>query len=177
MKLRAILAGALLSAALSAGALAANDIYKVDLKGASEVPPNDSKGSGTASFTFDPARQYFKLEDYLFRPDWPCHHGAHSRPRRPRQRGAGGHKIRKPGQSHRWVSDAHRRAGRRSEGRHALRQRPHCGPQRRRNPRPNRARQIVPAQPALLICGQRAALGSVLPLSKLRISPRPARLP
>ncbi len=55
MKLRAILAGALLSVALSAGALAANDIYKVDLKGASEVPPNDSKGSGTASFTFDPA--------------------------------------------------------------------------------------------------------------------------
>jgi hypothetical protein len=55
MKLRTILAGALLSAALSAGALAASEMYKADLKASSEVPPNDSKGTGTASITFDTA--------------------------------------------------------------------------------------------------------------------------
>ena len=55
MKLRTILAGVLLSAALSAGALAATEMYKADLNGASEVPATGSKGTGTASITFDTA--------------------------------------------------------------------------------------------------------------------------
>ncbi len=55
MKIRAILAGVLLSAALSAGAFAADVMYKAELKGSQEVPPNDSKGSGTADLTYDPA--------------------------------------------------------------------------------------------------------------------------
>lgn len=55
MTLRSILAGALLAAALSTGALAANEMYQANLKGSSEVPPTDSKGTGTASLTYDPA--------------------------------------------------------------------------------------------------------------------------
>ncbi len=55
MKIRAILTGVLLSAALSAGAFAANVMYKADLKGSEEVPANDSKASGTADLTYDPA--------------------------------------------------------------------------------------------------------------------------
>jgi CHRD domain len=55
MNMRAILAGALLSAALSAGALAANQMYMADLKGSQENPPNDSKGTGMAELTYDPA--------------------------------------------------------------------------------------------------------------------------
>jgi len=53
MKLKAILAGALLSAAFTAGALAANQMYKADLKGSQENPPNDSKGAGSAELTYD----------------------------------------------------------------------------------------------------------------------------
>jgi len=55
MKLRAILAAALLSAAFSAGALAANVMYKADLKGSQEVPANDSKGTGSGNLTYDTA--------------------------------------------------------------------------------------------------------------------------
>ncbi|MGA9764916.1 MAG: CHRD domain-containing protein [Rhodomicrobium sp.] len=55
MKIRAIIAGVLLSAALSAGALAANVMYKANLSGPQEVPPNDSKGGGAADLTYDPA--------------------------------------------------------------------------------------------------------------------------
>jgi len=55
MKISAILAGVLVSAALSAGAFAANVMYKADLKGSQEVPANDSKGTGTADLTYDPA--------------------------------------------------------------------------------------------------------------------------
>ncbi|MGO9544344.1 MAG: CHRD domain-containing protein [Rhodomicrobium sp.] len=55
MKIRAILAGVLLSVALTAGALAASLTYKADLKGSDEVPPNDSKGVGTADLIYDPA--------------------------------------------------------------------------------------------------------------------------
>ncbi len=55
MKIRAILAGVLLSAALSAGAIAADVMYTASLKSSQEVPPNDSKGSGTANLTYDPA--------------------------------------------------------------------------------------------------------------------------
>ncbi len=55
MKLRAILTGVLLSVALSAGALAANVMYTASLTGSQEVPANDSKGTGTAALTYDPA--------------------------------------------------------------------------------------------------------------------------
>ncbi len=55
MKIRAILAGVLLSAALSAGAIAADVMYTASLKSSQEVPPNDSKGSGAANLTYDPA--------------------------------------------------------------------------------------------------------------------------
>jgi hypothetical protein len=55
MNIRAILAGTLLSAAFAAGAFAATSMYKADLKGSQEVPANDSKGTGAAELTYDPA--------------------------------------------------------------------------------------------------------------------------
>ncbi len=55
MKLRTILAGTLLSVAFTAGAWAATVMYKADLKGSQEVPANDSKGTGSAALTYDPA--------------------------------------------------------------------------------------------------------------------------
>ncbi len=55
MKLKAILAATVLSAAFAAGALAAGTMYKADLKGSQEVPANDSKGTGSAELTYDPA--------------------------------------------------------------------------------------------------------------------------
>lgn len=55
MKIRTTLAAALLSAAFTAGALAATDTFKADLKGSQEVPPNDSKGTGAAELSYDPA--------------------------------------------------------------------------------------------------------------------------
>jgi len=53
MKLKAILAGALLSAAFTAGALAANQMYKADLKGSQENPANDRQRTGSAGLTYD----------------------------------------------------------------------------------------------------------------------------
>jgi Cu/Zn superoxide dismutase len=56
MRAKAIfLAAALISAALTAGAAAQTARYTADLKGTDEVPATDSKGSGTASVTYDPA--------------------------------------------------------------------------------------------------------------------------
>jgi hypothetical protein len=55
MKIKAMLAGALLSAAFAAGALAATTMYKADLKGSQEVPVNDSKATGNAELSYDPA--------------------------------------------------------------------------------------------------------------------------
>ena len=55
MKIKAMLAGTLLSAAFAAGALAATTMYKADLKGSQEVPANDSKGTGNAELSYDPA--------------------------------------------------------------------------------------------------------------------------
>ena len=48
---------ALALAATVPGAFAAAEglLYKADLKGASEVPANDTKGTGTVSATYDPA--------------------------------------------------------------------------------------------------------------------------
>jgi hypothetical protein len=55
MKIKAMLAGTLLSAAFAVGALAATTMYKADLKGSQEVPANDSKGTGNAELSYDPA--------------------------------------------------------------------------------------------------------------------------
>ena len=55
MKIKAMLAGTLLSAAFAAGALAATTLYKADLKGSQEVPANDSKGAGNAELSYDSA--------------------------------------------------------------------------------------------------------------------------
>jgi hypothetical protein len=41
--------------ALAPAAFAQAVMYKADLKASAEVPPNDSKGSGTVSATYDPA--------------------------------------------------------------------------------------------------------------------------
>ncbi len=61
MKIWTILAGAVLSLALSIPAVRAETVtYKVDLKSSEEVPPNSSKGSGTANVTFDPATKILK---------------------------------------------------------------------------------------------------------------------
>jgi hypothetical protein len=53
MKVTLITAAALL--ALTPAAFAASETYTADLKGSSEVPANDSKGSGTLTATYDTA--------------------------------------------------------------------------------------------------------------------------
>jgi hypothetical protein len=55
MKTRVLIAGALLSTLLTAGASAETVSYKADLKGSEEVPATDSKGTGTAAVTYDTA--------------------------------------------------------------------------------------------------------------------------
>ena len=55
MKTNVLLAGALLSAILAAGASAETISYKAELKGSQEVPANDTKGTGTAAVTYDTA--------------------------------------------------------------------------------------------------------------------------
>ena len=55
MKFGIILAGAALSAIMIPAALAETMSYKADLKGSEEVPATTSKGSGSATVTFDPA--------------------------------------------------------------------------------------------------------------------------
>ncbi len=42
------------------GALAQTTSYKVTLKGSEEVPPNDSKGTGTADLTYDDKTKLLK---------------------------------------------------------------------------------------------------------------------
>lgn len=55
--LRYGLAGLAVSALLASGSLALAEAVKLkaDLKGATEVPPTDSKGTGTAAITYDSA--------------------------------------------------------------------------------------------------------------------------
>jgi hypothetical protein len=53
MKITMLTAAAVL--ALAPAAFAATETYTADLKAASEVPANDSKGSGTLSATYDTA--------------------------------------------------------------------------------------------------------------------------
>jgi hypothetical protein len=61
MNMRAVLAGAFLSAALSITAAPAQTVsYKIDLKGSEEVPANASKGTGTADVTYDPPTKLLK---------------------------------------------------------------------------------------------------------------------
>jgi hypothetical protein len=60
MQTRIILAGALLSAILTAGANAEMVAYKAELKGSQEVPATDSKGTGTAAVTYDTATKLLK---------------------------------------------------------------------------------------------------------------------
>jgi hypothetical protein len=55
MKTSVLLAGAFLSAILTAGASAETISYKAELKGSQEVPATDSKGTGTAAVTYDTA--------------------------------------------------------------------------------------------------------------------------
>jgi len=60
MKTTVLLAGALFSAFLTAGASAETITYKAELKGSQEVPANDSKGSGTATLSYDTATKTLK---------------------------------------------------------------------------------------------------------------------
>jgi len=59
--LRPALAAAALTAFLFTGAaaFAATESYVADLKGATEVPPNDSKGTGAVNATYDTASKKF----------------------------------------------------------------------------------------------------------------------
>jgi CHRD domain len=59
--LRPTLAAAALAAFLFAGvsAHAATESFTADLKGATEVPPNDSKGTGAVTATYDTATKKF----------------------------------------------------------------------------------------------------------------------
>jgi CHRD domain len=60
MKTDVLLAGALLSAILTAGATAETVAYKAELKGSQEVPATDSKGTGTAAVTYDTGSKTLK---------------------------------------------------------------------------------------------------------------------
>ncbi len=55
MRMKALLAAILISGFVPGFALAETLAYKADLKGSQEVPANDTKGTGTAAVTFDPA--------------------------------------------------------------------------------------------------------------------------
>lgn len=60
MKPRAFLAGAFVAVLSISAAFAQTVTYKVDLKGSEEVPPNTSKGTGTADVTYDPTTKLLK---------------------------------------------------------------------------------------------------------------------
>jgi hypothetical protein len=60
MKTTVLLAGALLSVILTAGASAESITYKAELKGSQEVPPTESKGTGTAKLSYDKATKTLK---------------------------------------------------------------------------------------------------------------------
>ena len=60
MKFGIILAGTALSAVMIPAALAETMTYKADLKASEEVPATTSKGSGTATVTFDPATKLMR---------------------------------------------------------------------------------------------------------------------
>ena len=62
MKPRAFLAGALVAVLSTSAAFAQTTTDKVDLKSSEEVPPNTSKGTGTAVVTYDPATKLLKWE-------------------------------------------------------------------------------------------------------------------
>lgn len=55
---------------LSAPAFAASINLKADLRSSNEVPPVDSKGSGSVTATFDTAKQAAVLEGQRDRPVW-----------------------------------------------------------------------------------------------------------
>jgi len=60
MKTTVLLAGALLSVILTAGASAQSVTYKAELKGSQEVPATDTKGTGTAKLSYDKATKTLK---------------------------------------------------------------------------------------------------------------------
>ncbi|MGA7329295.1 MAG: CHRD domain-containing protein [Rhodomicrobium sp.] len=60
MKPRAFLAGAFVAVLSTSGAFAQSIMYKVELKSSEEVPPNTSKGTGSADVTYDPATKLLK---------------------------------------------------------------------------------------------------------------------
>ena len=62
--------------ALASPAMAATVNLKADLKATSEVPPTDSKGSGSVTATFDTASKQAVLERQRLGPDRPSHGGA-----------------------------------------------------------------------------------------------------
>jgi hypothetical protein len=55
MKRAALSAGAFVAVLSVSGVFAQTATYKVELKSSEEVPPNTSKGAGTANVTYDPA--------------------------------------------------------------------------------------------------------------------------
>ena len=71
--------------ALAHPAMAAMVNLKADLKATSEVPPTDSKGSGSVTATFDTASKKLSWKGSVFGPDRPGHRGAFPWPRRARQ--------------------------------------------------------------------------------------------
>ena len=60
MKPRAFLAGAFVAVLSTSGAFAQTILYKIDLKSSEEVPPNASKGTGSADVTYDPVTKMLK---------------------------------------------------------------------------------------------------------------------
>ena len=70
--------------ALASPAMAATVNLKADLKAASEVPPTDSKGTGSVTATFDTASKQLSWKGTDLGPDRPGHSGPFPR-RRSRQ--------------------------------------------------------------------------------------------
>ncbi len=161
--------------AFAAPTYAASTQFKADLKGSSEVPPNQSAATGSVTATYDSSDQDVDLEWQLFGAYRPGNRrpfprsGRTGQERRRRRRDQA---VRKPVQG---LGDADRGPGGRPYGWPLVRQRPHCGQPGRRDTRPTCeviarlvaslpaaiARSAGPAYhgPAGFVCaGQRAGL-------------------
>ena len=122
---RAAFAAALVLAGVT-GAYADQVTYTAKLDGASETPPNDTKGTGTVDAKYRHGDEDAELDGDLFRPDWSRDNGAFPRPGAGREGrwgdGADEGFARQPVQR---FGHAHRRAGQGADRGHDVFQCPH----------------------------------------------------
>ena len=123
--------------AIASTSMAANVNLKADLKASSEVPPTDSKGTGSVTATYDTASKKLSWKGSISGLSGPAT-AAHFHSGEAGKNGgvavpiAGADKgaVRRFG-------DAYRRTGRGTHGRQVVRERPHCRQQGWRDPRPS----------------------------------------